>query len=348
MINIPDYELRKPTIEDFDNRPGIYQNDVDGNGILTIFSNYAILFPEGDMENPLFYFRHLNVDSVRWAGIIRLGKGFNAPQISAHHTDIAQKEDRITPYRKVSDKPLVYGSYGVDKPFEITYHEDGSVIWKEGENGSILNVKCTPFPYALFTHKTSIMRAPIWLQTAMTLEGTYEGKPVKGMGCHDRTFIAENATQDSLWDAGCTVYCCANYSGIREDGRKESFFGQLDVANRNYGIAYYYLEGEEPIITDRLSLETEWYHLSYAPNDPTCVYKDAVWRFADKEIHFHAKWGAKGFTAVPRMEKLGYSHCFGEWYEGKTAYKHLIENSFTENMEALDSRLVKAGYKVVD
>ena len=347
-MGMPDYELKTPTMDDFSYRPGIYQNDVDGNAILTIFSNYGILFPEGDTENPLFYFRHLNVDSVRWAGIIKLGKGFDAPQISAHHRDIAQAGDRVNPYGKLSEKPLVYGMRGIDKPFEIAYHEDGSVTWKEGENGSILNVKCTPFPYALFTHKTSIMRAPIWLQTAMSVEGTYEGKPVVGLGCHDRTFIAENATQDSLWAAGCTIYCCANYSGIREDGRKESFFAQLDVANKEKGIVFYYLEGEEPIVTDKVTLETEWHHLPYAPNDPTCVYKDATWRFADKEIHFHAKWGAKGFTEKPRMEKLGYSHCFGEWYEGKTPYKHIYENTFTENMEAIDKRIKEAGYVVHD
>ena len=190
------------------------------------------------------------------------------------------------------------------------------------------------------------MRAPIWLQTALTIEGTYEGKPVKGLGCHDRTFLSNGAPQESLWAAGCTTYCCANYSGIRPDGRKESFFAQFDVARKNYGLVFYYLEGEEPILTDKLSLETEFYHLPYAPGDPTCVYKDGVWKFADKEIHFHAKWGAKGFTATPRIEKLGYSHCFGEWYEGKTPYKHIMENTFTENMDCLDYRLKEAGYRV--
>lgn len=342
-----EFELRKSTIDDFRPMPEVYQNAEDGFGDLTIFSNYGMLYPEGEEGKPIYYFRHSNIDSVRWAGMIHLGDGPLAPQREAHVHDLAQNADRTTVYARVSEQPEIWAFRGIDKEFEIAYYEDGSATWKEGKDGCILNIKAEPFPYALFTHKKSVMRAPIWLQQCL-LSGTYEGKPVKGMGGFDRTFLSDHQGQESLWAAGCTIYFSNIYSGIREDGRRECFFGQISVNQNDYGVAYYYIDGEEPVVSDKLHLEAQFHHLPYAPGDPTVVYTDAVFTFADKEIHFHGKWGAKGFTATPRIEKLGQSHCFGEWYEGKTPYRHVLSHTFSENMGCLDESVIAAGYKVVD
>ena len=99
------------------------------------------------------------------------------------------------------------------------------------------------------------------------------------------------------------------------------------------------------MLTDKVSMETEWKRLPYV-DDGTCVYKNAVFRFAGKEFHFEGKWGTKGFTEKPRVEKHGQSQIFGTWYEGDTPYDHELSFGFSENMEAYDYKLEKLGFEV--
>lgn len=102
-----EFELRKSTIDDFRPMPEVYQNAEDGFGDLTIFSNYGMLYPEGEEGKPIYYFRHSNIDSVRWAGMIHLGDGPLAPQREAHVHDLAQNADRTTVYARVSEQPEI-------------------------------------------------------------------------------------------------------------------------------------------------------------------------------------------------------------------------------------------------
>ena len=88
-------------------------------------------------------------------------------------------------------------------------------------------------------------------------------------------------------------------------------------------------------------------HLPYV-DDGTCVFKDAIFRFAGKEIHFEGKWGTKGVRPEPRIEKHGQSQILGTWYEGSTPYKHKLSMTFSENMEAYDYKLEKMGFDVKD
>ena len=112
-------------------------------------------------------------------------------------------------------------------------------------------------------------------------------------------------------------------------------------------VAIYYIDGETPIICDYFTLEADWVHLPYV-DDGTCVFTDAVIRFSGKEFHFHGKWGNKGFTEKPRIEKHGQSQISGTWYEGKIPYRHRLYYSGFENMEAYDYKLKKMGFSIVD
>ena len=116
-----------------------------------------------------------------------------------------------------------------------------------------------------------------------------------------------------------------------------------EVFYEGYSTFYYYIDGEEPILTDHVTMEAEWEHLPYV-NDGTCVFKDAIFRFCGKEFHFEGKWGCKGFT--PRVEKHGQSQIFGTWYEGKIPYRHRVYLTFGENMEAYDVKLKELGFDV--
>jgi len=92
-------------------------------------------------------------------------------------------------------------------------------------------------------------------------------------------------------------------------------------------------------------METAWYRLPYM-KDGTCTCKDAVFRFAGKEIHFTGKWGYKGLTAYPRVELNGQSQNMGTFYEGKKHYEHAISITFNENMQVTQENLEKLGFPV--
>ena len=45
--------------------------------------------------------------------------------------------------------------------------------------------------------------------------------------------------------------------GIRPDGRKESFIVYINDEGKSMGL--YYLEGEEPVVSEDVGFETEWF-----------------------------------------------------------------------------------------
>ena len=175
------------------------------------------------------------------------------------------------------------------------------------------------------------------------MTGTYEGKPIQALGCFDRLF-APNGDRGAIIGTA-THYVWSYYAGIRQDGRKECAY--LNIHSRNgHGVAAYWLEGEEPVLTDEVTLECDWQRLPYAePGDDTLSYTNAVWRFAGKEIHFTGKWGSKGFTAQPRLSRVGQSQSFGSWYEGKTPYEHKLFHTINENMGANIESIRKMGFE---
>ena len=135
--------------------------------------------------------------------------------------------------------------------------------------------------------------------------------------------------------------------GIRKDGRREFCNASLGLSEGARSIVAYKIDGEEMIITDEVSLEADWMHLSYV-DDGTCVFQNAILRFNGKEIHFEGKWGTKGFLKKPRIERHGQSQIFGTWYEGSEPYEHRLYYTFVENMEAYDKNLKRFGFDVID
>lgn len=331
------FEARKLTFDDLSAQPKCYQNEIDNNAKVLMQQTYGMLFVNGPDEKPIYYFRNSNLDSFRWAGFVELGDGPLAPQKSAHHTDIAQQDTPASGYRLV-DGGTAY-MFGSSEPFSEFRFFEGGATWKESD---ILNVSVEPFPMAFVTHFNTSRHTLLWDQPCI-ITGTYEGKKVVGLGAYDRGFAPMGGVKKALKES--FTYISSFYSGIREDGRKECMNASLSPQN-GIGLAYYWLEGEQPVLTDEVYLDAEWYHLPYAEGDPTVVYKDCTWRFAGKAVHFTGKWGSKGFTATPRLDRLGQSHVFGTFHEGDTPYKHKLFHTFNENMDCIDSRITAMNFKV--
>ena len=77
----------------------------------------------------------------------------------------------------------------------------------------------------------------------------------------------------------------------------------------------------------------------------------------NKKIRFCGKWGLKGWGEETDTDKIpaevpsfgnrhGESQIMGTFYEGDTPYTHKVWQTFVENMEAFDHKLIKAGYMI--
>ena len=345
-MKIKGIDVRKFTAADLDPKPECYQNEIDGYAGLVTFTSYAMLFPNGVDEKPIYFMRNSNADSFRWMGVINLGDGPLDYQTSAHHEDLAQADARVSPYQKVSDDPVAY-EIKSDYPYSYRRYSEEGCIWKEGENGSVFDLKYEPLPYAIFEHKDSPRRGLFWLQGAI-VSGTYEGKPVAGMGGFDFTYLEDGG--DHIKHDNTLAYVVSLLLSVREDGRREIAYACIPVepGGNGNGEAYYFIDGEEPIVTNEVCLEADWRRLPYLlEGDHTVVMVDGVWKFGGKEFHVNGKWGAKGFTAKPRLERIGQSQCFGTWYEGKEPYKQKMYHVITESMSASEENITKMGFKVI-
>lgn len=345
------FEVKKLTIKDLELAPEMFKNENDGNAVVGKMAQYAQFSVEG-IDTPVYYFRNVNPDSQRWSGISRFGDGPLEPQEGLHGQDLAQEETPTRKYRKVSENPIAY-EIETENPYSLIRFEDdgqGGIVgtFKEGENGSILDLTVHPFPVAMISHANEKQPAP-YFQVNTIIEGTYMGKPVKGMGGFDRTYVVdrvEGNKEEEEKNYASTYRCsCALYSGLREDGRKECVYALITDENGK-GVGMYYIDGEEPIVTDQVHLDADFYYLPYV-DDNTVVYTKATWRIGSKTIHFDGKWGTKGFTAYPKVEKHGQSQCFGTWYEGDVPYEHVISHTFNENSgDAYADRIEALGFVI--
>ena len=330
-------EYRRLQAEDFDLSPSFFANDVDGNARMFRHDNCGMLHVQG--ERPNYYFRNMNLDSYRWGGMIRPGNTPLEVQTSGTDEEVAQAI-MAAPYGLINDSPMTFAmSSGEPYKTEFTYFDGGCHIVES----DILDITCEYFPYNVVMHLDSPYKTPFVNVTAVG-KGTYCGKPVSFMGCLDRLYAPRSRENEIIGNA--TTYICSFLSGIRPDGRKEFCMAQLFGEENGKGAAIYWLEGQEPIITDEVWLEGDWYRLPYV-DDGTCVCPVETWRFGGIEVHQIGQWGAKGFTAKPRIERHGQSQVFGTWYAGKTEYKHEVWNSFNENMEVYEERIRNMGFKVI-
>lgn len=342
------------TKNDMEIRPERFNNKDDLFPERCIVSCIGTWFDEGRDKAPISFFRLMNLDSPRWAGMVRPSENPLGRHKAIHVDDIAQKGSTMIPYHKISSNPDIWG-WGVEDPFvEVRYYEDGKITWKEGKDGSILDVELEPFPYTFFIHRCEQFPVSTFYSNGCYLKGTYEGKPIEGIGFHDGQFVpTDKDDKETAWQK-TTDYLTANCVGIREDGRREVCFfnGAAD-----HLVGGYWLEGEEPVVDGDVKITGDWVHLPYC-NDGTCIMVDFDIKIADKIIHFNGKWGLKGWgkeastymadKGMPSFgDRHGESQIIGTFYEGDTPYRHKVWQTFVENMEAYDEKLKRIGYSVI-
>lgn len=332
-------EYRKFTNDDFSFKPTCFKNEFPGQATVLIRHDQCgmILF-ENDL--PHYYFHNIDQESSRWSGFIELGDQPFSLQKGVPNTDTAQNEP-MSAYGVECNEPLTYGLHtlnGIEAKF--TYNEDGCEFI-EGKDGEVLHVKGEWFPYGLICHLGSEYNIP-FMHLPVLLKGNYRGKPIEFLACIDRIFSPTGQESNVLTNA--TSYISSYCSGIRENGKREWFIGLICRKNGK-GLGIYWLEDEEPVISDEVVNEGIWEKLPYV-DDGTAVCVNNVWKFGGKEIHVIGKWGAKGFTAKPRFDRHGQSQMFGTWYEGTVPYQHKIWNTFNENMEAYVDSLRERGFMV--
>jgi len=322
--------------------PECFNNAFDGYANLSVIDAYGMFFPNGDTtKKPFIYFRHTDVikNKHRFAGLLDLGDDYLSPQKGVHHFDeVAGSETPVTPYGKVSENPLIFGFKSEGKFVDYQFHKDFFKI-KEGD---FFNVKAEPWNFTIYDHQSIIRNVSLIFQPS-TFLGSFDDNPVIGLGSYDRFCMKQNIKS---FEEIKMEYMSFSGMGIRDDGRKELALVSVSINDSGKIVAYYYLEGEQPIITDHVIVEADWTRLPYV-DDGTCTFKNATFSFCGKEIHFEGKWGSKGFTQKPRLEKHGQSQVFGTWYEGNTEYKHRIFYTFVENMGAFDYKLKELGFNVI-
>ena len=350
-----DFGFEIKTADDLSFYPQRWNNEQDGHAVLYCVDSIATFHDEGNDKAPINMFRHMNTDGVRFAGIVRLGEGPLSFHRALHTKDLAQKKDLIVSYRKIGSDPLCY-AYRCEDPFvEYRFYED-HIEWKEGKDGCILDVRLDPFPYAFFIHRCEQFPVSTFYSHPHLLSGTYMGKKIIGIGNDDRQYIPNDHDDRKEREKNyqkTTEYLTANCSGVREDGRREHAFFNGALGHMCGG---YWLEGEEPVISDDVKLIGEWIRLPYM-NDGTCVMKDFTFIIKNKKIRFCGKWGLKGWGEETDTDKIpaegpsfgnrhGESQIMGTFYEGDTPYRHKVWQTFVENMEAYDHKLIKAGYTI--
>lgn len=325
-----------------DGTPECFNNAFDGYAKLALHDVYGMFFPNGDAtQKPFIYFRHTDVvkNKYRIGSFLELGDDYLATQKGVYHFDeVADADTPIKPYGKISDNPTIYGFSSEKKFVECRFYEDHFTM-KEGD---FFDIKAEPWNYTIYDHQSTYKNSSVVFQPS-TFIGAFEGKPVIGLGSYDRFCIKRDVNG---FDDIPLEYITLSAMGIRDDGRKEAVFITASLNDTGKTIAYYFLDGETPIITDHVSIEADWTRLPYV-EDGTCIFKDATFSFCGKEIHFEGKWGTKGFTQKPRVEKHGQSQVFGTWYEGKTPYNHRIYYTFVENMGAYDYKLKEFGFDII-
>ena len=157
------FEARKLTIDDLELAPAVFQNEQDGFAAMGKAAHYAQFWADG-VDTPVYFFRNINPDGQRWCGISQFGRGPLDPQIGLHGEDLAQGDTPSTRYRKVCDSPKTFEIETTEPYSLIRFTDDGhgGVVaeFKEGKDGSILDIRAIPLPYAMFSHSNPAQPAP--------------------------------------------------------------------------------------------------------------------------------------------------------------------------------------------
>ena len=320
---------------------------LDEGAKLIMLDPYGFLFPFCDTsQKPPVYFHHAYINKIRFNGITELGDDYLSHQKSGkHHDEMAQPTTPVTKqYVRFEDTPCGGYVQQTDFPYsEIRYYDDGTLTVKEAD---FLDLTFKPFKYANVDYG-NMFKGRFQVQQPCMLTGFYENRPVMGLGSYDRIY-APSTVVDDVMAGSAYIYVVGH--GIREDGREEAYMitkGLYDDKSNGINNGYYWIEGEEPIIVSNAEIEADWVHLPYV-DDGTVVYKDAIFHIGPKEIHFCGKWGTKGFTKEPRIERHGQSQIYGSWYEGKMPYEHKLFFAWGEHTGAYDHVIKAYGFHVID
>lgn len=328
-------EFRKFNDDDFSNNPTCFKDDFNGDDVRLIRHDNCGMLNLKDEH--LYYFHNMDEHSSRWSGLIQLGDNPLSLQKSIG-IKLCQKGKLKEGYGVISDNPLVYGvESGEGIPFKFEYSKDGCHLI----DGDVLDVKGKWFPYGLICHLKSEYNIP-FMHLPVHLKGTYNGQNVEFLACIDRIFSPIGKENEVIKNA--TSYISSYCSGIREDGRREWLLGLICHENGK-GLGIYWIDGEEPIISNQITNKGTWEKLPYVDDD-TVVCVDNIWEFGGKTFHIKGKWGSKGFIDTPRLDRHGQSQIFGTWYEGEKEYHHRLYNTFNENMDAYYNSMIKRGFKV--
>ncbi|MGB4595346.1 MAG: hypothetical protein WBI14_05515 [Anaerolineaceae bacterium] len=189
-------------------------------------------------------------------------------------------------------------------------------------------------PYAMVLNANGPLEHPYIHQHAI-IHGTYEGRKVSYVGAWDRMYDMkfEQAFEGKLFAA-------LSFAGVHPDGTRE--WGMVAKVGKNRGFGYYCKDGEQPVVSTDVKMETTWIPLPYV-NNGTMVYEKATYRFNGIVIHYEGKWGTKGQN-YKLLTWPGFSGTGGVWYEGDTPYKFKESFAWSENHNALEDELVTAGF----
>ena len=332
------FEEKKITEDLFTLKPSVFHNQRDDDAEVALCDPFGCIYVEGE-EKPRYFMRHALIDQYRFGGVIELGDGPLDVQKSGDCDDFHQKGEITDTYRKLegtNEDDFVYG-FGTEEPYSKYRFYKDHATFEEGKD--VLKIRADYISDAIIDHQCAFGNLPeIFFPSHFT--GEYRGKKIEGLGHYAMNYKLSHKHENILASLG---YISLSAMGVREDGKLEMAFIAVDQSGT--AGAYYKLEGEPIISTSEVEMEADWYHLPYV-DDGTCVFKNATFRFCGKEIHFEGKWGTKGVTPVPRVEKHGQSQIIGTWYEGDKPYKHKLSMTFVENMEAYDYKLEKMGFKV--
>lgn len=332
------YEIRPLTPDDLSLAPTCFQHPGTSTNQAFRRMNYLMFFVEGD-PIPYYYARNNDMENTLAYGIVQLGDGPVTVQRPTHCRDLAGRDTPVSPYHPGQGTALF--TCGSAFPYsEQTYYPNYLHIRER----DVLDVKCEYWPVALFTHKGFMSNE--YLYQAFTVTGTYEGKPIMGLGQFDGVYCDPEHVMEAYADI-IDYALCHILTGIREDGRREFFYGQVHK-DPNHGAVVYWLEGQEPIVCDDAQLDAEFSRLAYLPEeDPTCACTKAVWKFAGMEIQFQGQWGSRRFTDDPIHDKVGHSNSFGTWAVSGSQATYRMTHSFGESTIATVDKLQALGFSVV-
>jgi len=330
---IPEAEVIRLTSDDISLMPKRF--NIDGKSAPLATGYVWCTFQDDPDLPPIHFLRSFDKDKFKSGGIIRLGDSPVHPHTVLEYNKEMYKVGDSVEYTKVkgvssglNNDNTIY-EQRISNPRLLHQYSTKQARIVEAD---VLDLTYDYLPYALVVHGSGALGVP-YMQQCAIINGTYKGKKVSFLGGWDRMFRSTvmQATYGQLF-AGIV------FIGITPDGCRE-WGSVMMFGSRGFG--YYCKDNEEPVVSTDVKMENAtWEPLSYL-DDGTVTFTKATFRLANKEIHYDAKWGYRGWDeeSILSLRKNGYSLSSGSWYEGFTPYKHEKTFTFAESHEAYQNKV---------